>query len=123
MIGNYIVGLVLHELAMPAPDFDPTDPIVALLESLLTEDPQRAELPRDDHQEVAMNTEDVWRAIDDQRRRLVALLEGLSQGEWQRPSLCQGWTVRDVAAHVALQNTTWSGAAERRSGSPSGRAA
>ena len=42
VIGNYLVGLVLHELAMPAPDFDPTDHIVALLESLLTEDPQRA---------------------------------------------------------------------------------
>ena len=55
-----------------------------------------------------MNTEDVWRAIDDQRRRLVALLEGLSEEEWQRPSLCEGWTIRDVAAHVALQNTTWS---------------
>jgi len=55
-----------------------------------------------------MNTEDVWRAIDDQRQRLVALLESLSKEEWQRPSLCQGWTIRDVAAHVALQNTTWS---------------
>jgi uncharacterized protein (TIGR03083 family) len=55
-----------------------------------------------------MNTEDVWLAIDDQRQRLVALLEGLSEEEWQQPSLCQGWTVRDVAAHVALQNTTWS---------------
>jgi uncharacterized protein (TIGR03083 family) len=28
--------------------------------------------------------------------------------EWREPSLCRGWTVRDVAAHVALQNTTWS---------------
>lgn len=42
VIGNYIVGLVLHELAMPDPDFDPTDSIVALLESLIAEDPQRA---------------------------------------------------------------------------------
>ena len=42
VIGNYVVGLVLHELAMPDPDFDPTDSIVALLESLLAEDPQRA---------------------------------------------------------------------------------
>ena len=45
LIGNYVVGLVLHELAMPAPDFDPTDSIVALLESLLGEDPQRAAVP------------------------------------------------------------------------------
>ena len=55
-----------------------------------------------------MNPDDVWRGIDDQRRRLVDLLEGLSDQEWQHPSLCQGWTVRQVAAHVALQNTSWS---------------
>jgi hypothetical protein len=28
--------------------------------------------------------------------------------EWDRPSLCEGWTVRQVAAHLALQNITWS---------------
>jgi uncharacterized protein (TIGR03083 family) len=55
-----------------------------------------------------MDRDDVWRAIDDQRRRLVELLEDLSDEEWREPSLCRGWTVRDVAAHVALQNTTWS---------------
>jgi uncharacterized protein (TIGR03083 family) len=55
-----------------------------------------------------MNRDDVWRAIDDHRRRLVALLADLSDPEWEHPSLCQGWTVRQVAAHVALQNTTWS---------------
>jgi uncharacterized protein (TIGR03083 family) len=55
-----------------------------------------------------MNRDDVWRAIDDQRRRLVDVLEDLSDQEWEHPSLCQGWTVRQVAAHVALQNTTWS---------------
>jgi uncharacterized protein (TIGR03083 family) len=55
-----------------------------------------------------MNRDDVWRAIDDQRRRLVDLLEDLSDQEWEHASLCLGWTVRQVAAHVALQNTTWS---------------
>jgi uncharacterized protein (TIGR03083 family) len=55
-----------------------------------------------------MYRDDVWRAIDDQRRSLVAMLEDLSEQEWQQPSLCSGWTVRDVAAHVALQNTTLS---------------
>jgi uncharacterized protein (TIGR03083 family) len=54
-----------------------------------------------------MDREHVWRGIDQQRRELVALLEDLSAQEWQRPSLCRGWTVRQVAAHVALQNTTW----------------
>lgn len=55
-----------------------------------------------------MDPDDVWRGIDDQRTRLVELLENLSQPEWEHPSLCEGWTVRQVAAHVALQNTTWS---------------
>jgi uncharacterized protein (TIGR03083 family) len=55
-----------------------------------------------------MERDDVWKAIDDQRRRLIELLEDLSDKEWREPSLCRGWTVRDVAAHVALQNTTWS---------------
>jgi len=55
-----------------------------------------------------MNPDDVWRGIDDQRGRLVDLLEDLSDQEWQHPSLCEGWSVRQVAAHVALQNTRWS---------------
>ena len=46
--------------------------------------------------------------IDDQRRRLVELLGDLSEQEWRQQSLCEGWTVRQVAAHVALQNTPWS---------------
>jgi uncharacterized protein (TIGR03083 family) len=54
-----------------------------------------------------MDREDVWRAIDDQRRQLVDLLEDLSDEEWDHPSLCERWTVRQVAAHVALQNATW----------------
>ena len=55
-----------------------------------------------------MERSDVWTAIDDQRRALVHLLDGLSEEEWRRPLLCEGWTVRQVAAHLALQNTTWS---------------
>ena len=51
---------------------------------------------------------EVWTAIDDQRRALAYLLEDLSKEEWRQPSLCDGWTVRQVAAHLALQNTTWS---------------
>lgn len=39
VLGNYATGLTLHQLAMPDPDFDPTDTIVALLESLLAARP------------------------------------------------------------------------------------
>jgi AcrR family transcriptional regulator len=34
VLGNYITGLMLHQLAIPDPAFDPTDAIIALLESL-----------------------------------------------------------------------------------------
>jgi uncharacterized protein (TIGR03083 family) len=55
-----------------------------------------------------MERSDVWAAIDGQRRALADLLEDLSEKEWVQSSLCEGWTVRQVAAHLALQNTTWS---------------
>jgi uncharacterized protein (TIGR03083 family) len=54
-----------------------------------------------------MERGEAWIAIDDQRRALVHLLEDLSEQGWRQPSLCEGWTVRQVAAHLALQNTTW----------------
>ena len=50
-----------------------------------------------------MNEDEVWAAIDTQRLRTVDLLESLSAEEWAHPSLCDGWTVRDVAAHLTLQ--------------------
>lgn len=36
-----------------------------------------------------------------ERRALIDLLESLSPDPWAMPSLCAGWTVQDVAAHVA----------------------
>lgn len=54
-----------------------------------------------------MKHSEAWTAIDDHRRAVVHLLEDLSENEWAQPSLCDGWTVRQVAAHLALQNTTW----------------
>lgn len=34
------------------------------------------------------------------RAALVALLDGLTDEEWQRPTVCAGWTVHDVALHM-----------------------
>ncbi|WP_216206865.1 maleylpyruvate isomerase family mycothiol-dependent enzyme [Amycolatopsis aidingensis] len=39
-----------------------------------------------------------------ERRRLATTLAGLSERQWAAPSLCAGWTVREVAGHVA-ENT------------------
>jgi uncharacterized protein (TIGR03083 family) len=47
-----------------------------------------------------MNTDEIWRTIDEQRTSLAGLLETLSPQQWNSASLCEGWTVRDVAAHV-----------------------
>lgn len=52
---------------------------------------------------AALDRDDVWRAIDAQRTSLTALLDDLSDDEWRQPSLCAGWTVRDVAAHLTQQ--------------------
>jgi AcrR family transcriptional regulator len=35
VLGNYITGLMLHQLAIPDPGFDPADKITSLLESLV----------------------------------------------------------------------------------------
>ena len=53
-----------------------------------------------------MNVDDIWNTIDEQRARTADLLEQLTDDEWRRPSLCDGWTVRDVAAHLTLQQLT-----------------
>ena len=49
-----------------------------------------------------MDREQSWQVITEQRLGLARLLEGLSDSEWEQPSLCAGWRVRDVAAHVAM---------------------
>lgn len=53
-----------------------------------------------------MNEDKVWAAIDTQRLRTADLLDSLNPDEWEHPSLCEGWTVRDVAAHLTLQQTS-----------------
>lgn len=42
-----------------------------------------------------------------QRRRLGAVLSGLTDDEWAVPSRCDGWSVRDVVAHLVSTNQFW----------------
>jgi uncharacterized protein (TIGR03083 family) len=44
-----------------------------------------------------------WPEIHRQRLAVADLLDGLTADEWDRPSLCEGWRVHDVAAHLTLQ--------------------
>ena len=37
-----------------------------------------------------------------ERRRLADLLGGLTPEQWAHPSLCEGWRVREVVAHITL---------------------
>ena len=50
-----------------------------------------------------IETDALWAGIDDQRASTAALLEGLTPEQWEHPSLCDGWTVRHVAAHLTMQ--------------------
>jgi len=49
-----------------------------------------------------MDAETTWRVIEQERLSLAALLEDLTDDQWNAPSLCIGWRIKDVAAHVAL---------------------
>lgn len=57
------------------------------------------------HPTAGMDEDAVWAAIDRERLDLADLLEDLSDEEWAHPSLCAGWRIRDVAAHLALAHT------------------
>ncbi|MEV6304712.1 maleylpyruvate isomerase family mycothiol-dependent enzyme [Actinoplanes sp. NPDC051861] len=46
---------------------------------------------------------DPWPEIHRQRLAVAGLLDDLDSAEWSQPSLCAGWTVHDVAAHLTLQ--------------------
>lgn len=52
------------------------------------------------HAVVAVKSEEIWHCIDSQRADLADLLAGLSPEQWMSPSLCDGWRVREVAAHL-----------------------
>ena len=53
-----------------------------------------------------MDRDEVWRTIDQQRAELADLMETFTEAEWETPSLCEGWRVREVAAHLTLAHTT-----------------
>jgi uncharacterized protein (TIGR03083 family) len=41
-----------------------------------------------------------WPFIHAERKALMADLGGLTEQQWDSPSLCEGWSVRDVVAHM-----------------------
>jgi uncharacterized protein (TIGR03083 family) len=47
-----------------------------------------------------VDSDSIWRHIDEQRSNLADLFEEIDDARWSTPSLCDGWTVRDVAVHL-----------------------
>ena len=48
----------------------------------------------------AMERAALFDAVGEQRRRLIGVLEGLSDEQWNVRSLCEEWRVRDVVGHL-----------------------
>jgi len=47
-----------------------------------------------------VDEDQIWQTIHAERAALADVLRTLTPAEWEQPSLCLGWTIRDVAAHV-----------------------
>jgi uncharacterized protein (TIGR03083 family) len=43
---------------------------------------------------------DIWPAVHSERKSLAGDLGGVAAEQWETPSLCSNWTVRDVVAHM-----------------------
>jgi len=56
-----------------------------------------------------VDRDESWQVIDRHRATIADLLESLSPEQWESPSLCPGWRVRDVGAHLSLAATAGAG--------------
>ena len=53
-----------------------------------------------------MDKDEGWRVVDERRVQIADILDGLGPEQWSTPSLCAGWTVRDVGAHLSIAATS-----------------
>ena len=51
----------------------------------------------------AIDTNIAWNAIADQRKQLYEFLLTLSDDQWNHPSRCDGWMIRDVVGHLLIE--------------------
>jgi uncharacterized protein (TIGR03083 family) len=54
-----------------------------------------------------MNRREILAALPDERDELVADLRTIPDADWEHPSLCDGWAVRDVVGHLIRVWTNW----------------
>lgn len=70
--------------------------------------------------EMGVPVGDPGRAVTSQRRRMERMLADLSPAGWATPSRCEGWSVRDVTAHLVTVNEFWESSVRAgRDGAPS----
>lgn len=55
---------------------------------------------------MVLSTSEVWTLVHAERQHLIADLAQLSLAEWDTPSLCRGWSIHDVLAHLVDTATT-----------------
>lgn len=49
---------------------------------------------------MRITADSIWPIVHAERRALAADLAGLSDAQWATPSVCPGWDVHDVVAHL-----------------------
>jgi uncharacterized protein (TIGR03083 family) len=66
--------------------------------------PGRVGRPPDDEESTRMTDirQDIDARVTAERTALLAVLEGLDDAAWRTPSLCAGWSVRDLVVHVLM---------------------
>ena len=47
-----------------------------------------------------MKSQELWRSIHTERAHLIDSWIGLTSEQWSAPSLCEGWSIQDVAGHL-----------------------
>jgi uncharacterized protein (TIGR03083 family) len=45
---------------------------------------------------------DIRKAVAGERAELAEVLAGLGQDDWEKPTLCVGWRVRELVAHITM---------------------
>jgi uncharacterized protein (TIGR03083 family) len=53
-----------------------------------------------------MDDDRLWALVSAERQDVLELLEDLRTAEWNAPSLCAGWRVRDVVGHLTMATDT-----------------
>jgi uncharacterized protein (TIGR03083 family) len=54
-----------------------------------------------------------WRLVFEERQDILAFLRSLTSDQWGMPSLCTGWRIKDVAAHLLVDEPVQAGMARR----------